>query len=343
MKRHDYKPVISIIVPVYNSEKYLEKCLQSVINQTFQDFELLLVNDGSTDNSQSIIDKFTENYNEKVKSYKKINGGQSSARNLALNYISGEYVTFLDSDDYIDSDYLEVLYSTAKSNHSDVVLSGQRKVDEDGNVRMIIKYDVEKYPNCILRRLNFSGKIYRVDYLKKHNMKFAEGKIYEDNPFNLVSIFLAKNLKILSYVGYNQVGHYGSTTSKKINENKLPFKAIEESIKYIISNKDEINDYEVFEYTLLSFFTYFIFQANKRHMYLNVDDRQSDIEVIKKVCVFTEELLNSFLPGYWNNKFIRLFRYHELQFSQRAGVFVYSKLAHWGILKKFVVLYYRLF
>lgn len=343
MEKQDYKPAISIVVPVYNSEKYLEKCLQSVMNQTFQNFELLLVNDGSTDNSQNIIDSYKAIYKERIKSYIQKNSGQSSARNLALNYINGEYVTFLDSDDYLDRDYLEVLYKTAKENHSDVVLSGQKKVDEEGKVRIIIKYDVDKYPDCILRRLNFSGKLYRADYLKKHNMKFAEGKIYEDNPFNFKMIFLAKNLKILSYVGYNQVGHFGSTTSKKIDEKKLPLKEIEDSIKYIMTNKEDLNDYAVFEYTVLSFFTYFIFQANKKHMYLDINDRQSDIEVIKKICSFTEDILEKYFPGFWKNKFIRLCRYRELQFSQRAGVFIYCILAHLGMLEKFAVLYYRLF
>ena len=201
------KTAISIIIPVYNAEKYLHKCLESIVNQSFKDYEVLVVNDGSTDNSQKIIDEYASKYTTKFRTFVKENGGQSSARNMALPFACGEYITFLDSDDYYDSKYLEILYSTAKKNNSDMVISGQQKVDENGKVYMNITYDVENYPNCILRRLNFSGKIYRTEYVRKHNMRFAEGKTYEDNPFNLIMIFLAKNLVILPYSGYYQVVH----------------------------------------------------------------------------------------------------------------------------------------
>lgn len=336
-----YNPAVSIIIPVFNAEKYLHKCLNSILAQSMQDFEVIMVNDGSTDNSQSILNEYAEKYPTKFVVFEKENGGQSSARNMALPYVRGEYTTFLDSDDYYDDDYLEILYSAAKKNDSDVVLSGQKKVDEDGKIYLNIDYDVEKYPKCILRRLNFSGKLYRTSYMRKHNMKFAVGKTYEDNPFNFIMIFLAKNLVILPYSGYYQVGHSGSTTTKKIEEKKLPYGEIEDAVSYILSHKEEINDYEVFEFTLLSFFTYFIFQANKKHMYLSIEDRKSDMQVVQNLCDYVKKILNKYMPDYWKNKHIGIFKNPELQITQRAGVWLFVKLCRTNLLNKFTKIYYK--
>ena len=332
---------VSIIVPVYNAERYLNRCLKSLKEQTFQNFEVIFVNDGSTDNSQQILEEFAQANLERFHIFTKENGGQSSARNMALPYIKGEYATFLDSDDYYDKKYLEILYYTAKKNNSDVVISGQKKVDESGKVYLNIDYPVERYPNTVMRRLNFSGKIYRTEYMRKHKMVFAEGKTYEDNPFNFTMIFLARNLVILPYSGYYQVGHPGSTTTKKIQEEKLPYKEIEDSISYILNHRDEINSYTIFEFTILSFFTYFIFQANKKHMYLSIEDRKSDIEVIMHLCSYVQRILKKYFPKYWKNKYIGLFKNPDLSLSQRAGVWVFVKLCKMNLLKPFTKIYYR--
>ena len=95
---------VSVIVPVYNVEKYIDKCLDSLVNQTLKDIEIIVVNDGSPDNSQKIIDKYVKKYPNKVKSFIKENGGQGSARNLGMEYAKGEYISFVDSDDWIDFD-----------------------------------------------------------------------------------------------------------------------------------------------------------------------------------------------------------------------------------------------
>lgn len=332
---------ISIIIPVYNAEKYLKYCFKTLDDQTFRDFEVVFVNDGSTDGSLQLIEDYVKD-KENCKVYSKENGGQSSARNLALTKISGEYIIFLDCDDYLDNDYLEVLYSTAKKNHSDVVISGQKKVDEEGHVLEAIIYDVERYPSCILRRLNFSGKIYRREYLiEKHHMQFAVGKTYEDNPFNLVMLFLAKNLQVLSYAGYYQVVHQGSTTTKKIVEEKLPLPELKKTVQYVLSHEEEINDRDLFEYTLMSFLTYFLFQANKKHMYLSLDDRQSDLEIILKVSSFSRKLLSEYMPKYWKNKYLKVFKYRELKLAQRFGVLVFATLCRFDCLNWFVKLYYH--
>lgn len=332
---------VSVIIPVYNAEKYLDKCLDSLIKQSFQDFEAIIVNDGSTDNSQTILEKYEKAYPDRFKVFEKENGGQSSARNLALHHIEGKYVTFLDSDDYYDKEYLKTLYQAAEENNSDMVLSGQNKVDEQGAVLERIEYKENKKGECILRRLNFSGKLYKTEFLKRHNMKFAEGKIYEDNPFNFVMIGLAENLVVLPYVGYNQVVHKGSTTTKQISEDKLPYNEIEYALKYVVKNQTQANDPKIFEYTVLSFFTYFIFKANKQHMYLDLEGRKSNQDVIEHLCEFVLTNLKREFPRYWKNPYIRLFRNGELQLSQRVGVIAFVFLCKTKLLKTFAKVYYK--
>ena len=105
-------PEISIIVPVYNVEKYLKRCIDSILNQSFTDFELILVDDGSTDNSGEIIDEYAIK-DERIKVIHKENGGLSSARNVGIEYSKGNYIAFVDSDDYINKNMYKILYKNA--------------------------------------------------------------------------------------------------------------------------------------------------------------------------------------------------------------------------------------
>ena len=107
--------LVSVIVPVYNSEKYLEECIESILNQTNQDFELLLVNDGTNDNSQKIIDEYVAKYPDKVYGFVKENGGLSDARNYGVERAKGEYIIFIDSDDYVDDELLEKAHQQRKA------------------------------------------------------------------------------------------------------------------------------------------------------------------------------------------------------------------------------------
>lgn len=335
---------ISVIIPVYNSEKYLKKCMESLMNQSFDDFEVLIINDGSTDNSQKIIDEYVTLRPDVFKTYYKENGGQSSARNYVIKYAKGNYITFLDSDDYIAEDYLKVLHSAAVTNNSDMVCSGQLKVDETGKTIYTIKYKLDSDGRCVTRRLNFAGKMYKTEFLMKHFSGFAEGKTYEDNPFNLKMFFLANRLTILEYVGYFQVIHVGSTTASKIIEERLPLKEIEEAIRYINKHKDIINDYEVYEYTVLSFLTYFTFEANKHHHYMKMSSevRKSDLKVVLKVCDFSRRMVIKYFPKYYKNSNIGIFRPKELEAKQRLGAWLFVLLCRMNMMKIFCKIYYRL-
>lgn len=332
--------VVSIIIPVYNAEKYLDKCFQSILNQTFQSYEVIVVNDGSVDRSDDIIKIYMGIFKFKMKYYVQENKGQSAARNYALQYALGKYITFLDSDDYIDSRYLQILVERAETNYSDMVVSGQNKVDEKGNIISKIRYPVDSNGSSILRRFNFSGKLYKKDLIEKHNIKFAEGKIYEDNPFNFVMYSMAHNLVFIEYEGYNQTCHAGSTTTKKITESSLPLEEIEKAIKYIIRNLNQVNDKDMFEYMILSWFTYFIFVANKKHQYLFIEGRKSDRVVLKRICRYVMNILHENFPQYNKNKYLKLFYNKKLNWKQRIGVLIFVTVCRWNLLEETVKIYY---
>ena len=114
-------PKVSIIVPFYNVENYIEKCLETLVNQTLKDIEIILVNDGSKDRSIDIVNKFLKQYPEKIVYLEKENGGLSDARNFGIPHAKGEYIEFLDSDDYVEKDMYENMYELAKKEDSDMV------------------------------------------------------------------------------------------------------------------------------------------------------------------------------------------------------------------------------
>ena len=333
---------VSIVVPIYNAEKYLVKCLDSIVGQTFEDYEVLLINDGSTDGSQKIIDLYTEQYSDKFRAFSKENGGLSNTRNFSFSHLNGKYLTFLDSDDYLKEDYLEILYRAACEGNRDMVVSGQYKVSEDGKILDTISYPVDEKGQCVLRKLNIAGKMYKRDYVEKYHIRFAEGKIYEDNAFKLTALFLAKNIIFLDYCGYHQVVHQGSITSKKIEESRLPLKEIKDSVEFVLSNRDEINDYDIFEFTFLSFLTYFIFQANKGHAYMNLENRKSDFSIVEHLCDYAINILNKDFPSYWKNKHIGIFKKNKLVLKQKLGVKAFVFLCRTKTLKTFARFYYSI-
>ena len=115
------KCLISVVVPVYNVEKYIDRCLNSIINQTYRKLEIIIVNDGSTDNSRKIIDKFSK-MDSRIIVIDKNNGGLSEARNVGINAATGDYITFIDSDDFVSYDYIEYLYSLIEKYNPSAIL-----------------------------------------------------------------------------------------------------------------------------------------------------------------------------------------------------------------------------
>lgn len=170
------KDLITVVIPIYNVEKYLERCIKSIINQTYKNIEILLVNDGSPDDSKEIMEKYKEN-DKRIKCFYKKNGGLSDTRNYAINIASGKYICFIDGDDYIENTFVEKLYNKIIEDKSDLAWCNFNLVNDDGKYDEIIINDKNIYDFEMPSACN---KLYNVDIFKKNNIYFPVGIWYED-------------------------------------------------------------------------------------------------------------------------------------------------------------------
>lgn len=211
-------PRLSVIMPVFNMQDYVLHCLLSILNQSYKNLELYIVDDGSTDDSVNIIRKFIKDYKNAHLEISDKNYGAGHARNIGLSLAKGDFVGFIDSDDWVDTDFYSVLIDTALKDDSDIVMSGI--TDEfDNKVSTKPRY-VYKYDNCIdsrfalellSRTLNrdiyitpiINNKIYRSDMINKHNLRFNDSSYYEDDIFTFWAINSSRKVSITSKTIYH--------------------------------------------------------------------------------------------------------------------------------------------
>ena len=200
-------PTISVIVPIYNTAAYLSRCIESLVNQTYSDLQIILIDDGSTDESGAIADEW-QTKDPRIEVYHQQNQGQSAARNAGLQHAKGEYIAFVDSDDYIDSNYFSTMLQAADDT-TDCVQTGYRRIDFFGNT-------IRTYlPRHFYQYTTPWGKIYRRAFMDQHHLRFPEGMIYEDVVFS-IDLWLAHPMyKMIPYCGYNYTLNTTSTTSRK--------------------------------------------------------------------------------------------------------------------------------
>ncbi len=219
--------LISVIVPIYNVEPYLKRCIDSIINQTYKTIEIILVDDGSTDNSSKICDEY-KNKDKRIKVIHKKNGGLSSARNRGLDIAKGKYITFIDSDDYVDNDYIEYLYNLIKKYKTKMSICIARVkyengkiIDKENNKEMLLnqKETLEKmlYQNDI--NVSSWAKMYDRNLFKK--IRFPEGKIFEDTYTTYKLVLKCNNISIGVVSKYNYMIRSNSILTSTFNLNKL--------------------------------------------------------------------------------------------------------------------------
>ena len=237
---------LSIIVPVYNTSKYLEKCLDSLTNQSLKDIEIIVINDGSTDNSKDIINK----YLGKIVFIDKKNEGIGKTRNLGIKKAKGKYVMFIDSDDYITPFCAERMYERAVQDNLDIVISNYY-TDNNG---LITEVNFPPFSSAsiledasILNKVNLGpcNKIYKRDLLIKNSIYFEEELKYEDLPFVVKALLNAKRIgKINECLSYYVIHNNSETTTrdKKIFDIiKVVDIAKNELIKYPKIHKEMVN------------------------------------------------------------------------------------------------------
>ena len=283
-------PKISVIIPVYNTEKYIEKCLNSVKNQTFKDIEIIVVNDGSTDNSENLIKKWQEeNKQLDLKYYYKENRGLSSARNFGVLKASGNYIMFLDSDDYIDNNLFQYLENEIVQS-IDVIKFKMITVDETG--RILEKLDGPVFDKCsgedALNKLIGNDNyidvaciyLYKKDYFIKNNFKYNEiNKYHED--FGLTPLVIA-NAK--SFISTNVYGYYYMQTNNSITRTQNYNKNIQKAYD-VLAHYDnmlvKIKEYNISEKTKDRIKQYYSNTVILKTNELKLNDKKQYIKQIK--------------------------------------------------------------
>lgn len=290
---------LSIIVPVYGVEKYIDKCLNSLVKQSLKEIEIIVVNDGTKDNSQKIIDKYVKKYPDKIKSYIKENGGQGSARNYGLEKANGEYIGYVDSDDFVEKDMYKKLYNKAKENNYDIVVCGNYNVSEDyqnKNIDTFINNYNTDLENIFFGKMAVWNKIYKRDILIKNKLEFKEKVWYEDLAFTLKAIMNSNTFAFIDEPLCDYLIREGSTmNNSNVQRNLEILDAFNDILSYIQHNKKE----EYFSKIEFLAIDHIYISAIVRVLKAEADDKVKR-ETINKLI----DYMNKKFPNYKNNKYI---------------------------------------
>lgn len=235
---------ISIIVPIYNAEKFIKKCVDSLLNQTKKELEFILINDGSTDKTHDILKTYKD---KRIKYFKNKNQGIGKTRNFGIEKATGKYIIFIDSDDYIEPTTCEELYNKAIKEKADVVVCDFFKVYDDGSIEDInlpsFKTSKLKDNPNILIDINLSpwNKIYSTKLIKDNNIRFAEGIKYEDVPFVSEALDRANRIAKLDKKLNYYVIHGNSETTVR-DKRIFDILKIVDMIRKYFKNKTYMND-----------------------------------------------------------------------------------------------------
>lgn len=231
--------LFSIIIPVYNIENYIEKCLDSILNQKMDNYEIILVDDGSTDSSGYICDKKSAEFGEKIKVIHKNNSGQSDARNIGIKASSGDYIIFVDGDDYIRSNTLEILTEIVKTGPDVIISNGYYRCINGKKITQNILFNKNKKDNCTgadvltessKKYPNWSpwGKVFSRQFWLNTNIWFPSGRRWEDFAVIDQIILKAKSVKIVDAFYYYVIRKGSTINSIKITHVKDALEGVKE-------------------------------------------------------------------------------------------------------------------
>lgn len=262
---------VSIIIPIYKVEKYIRRCIESIITQTYYNLEIILVDDGSPDNCPRICDDYAKK-DHRIKVIHKQNGGLSDARNAGLKIFSGDYIYFLDGDDYVEKTLIEKALGNAIATASDLVIFNYYKVDELDNLLATSDFKIGKYEIGDHNRIDYIvniltkyktgweawNRLYKADLIRKNNLLFWDNKLIfaEDFGFSLYFSLYASKITCISDVLYYYVIRENSIMSQATDEPKLSAaltlcKLMEEKIASSFKNTILHKKYPVLFYSIM--------------------------------------------------------------------------------------------
>lgn len=297
------RPKVSVIVPVYNTEKYLVKCLNSLVNQTLGEIEIIIVDDGSNDSSPQIIKDFYIRYPEKIVWLTQKNKGQAAARNRGLEICTGEYIGFLDSDDFVKEIMFECMYEKAVQSDADYVACGYTDVTYDGGKMVELEHYVASKIAKQTKDMFFGALVspfihlYRHEVFETAKVSFPEGKIYEDTAFYLELIPYIKKIAVVEETLAYRVRRPNSTTTTFIPEKIMQiFLIIDETLDFYHKNELWENYKEE-----LTYFCVKILLCSSIQRICKIEEKKLRNELICKTLIY----LKKKFPGYQKNIYLK--------------------------------------
>lgn len=242
--------LITIVVPVYNVEEYLERCVDSIINQTYQNLEIILVDDGSSDNSGKICEEYAQKDN-RIRVIHKENGGLSDARNAGIDVATGNFISFVDSDDYIENTFLQVLYEGLQKYHTKISISdfcirydtGEIITDSTEETYVITQKELLRQMLIGKRDIENSAcnKLYDIKLFE--TIRYPVGRLYEDTATTYKLLALCDAITVNSYPLYNYMKRRDSITQCAFNKDKLQLlPAVEELTQYVKTTYPDLEE-----------------------------------------------------------------------------------------------------
>lgn len=295
-------PKISVIVPAYNEEKYLPVMLDCVMRQSLQEFEIIIVNDGSSDATQKIIDSFVSRSPSKVFCIAQKNQGLSASRNNAMKIASGEYVAFLDADDLIADNYLEKLYSAAKKEDADIAKCSYIDFDNETGKTLCeidaVKRTVEFEPGYkyVFQYCAWAG-IYRLAFLRRYEILFSVGEQMEDSPFSLTAHPLANRVAVVGDYLYSHRMHSGSIMANVKDakkDPKIPYKGFESAVRNVRKYLTDPVRLEIADYCFVRVLSDY---ATERY-------KTQGKGVRRKLCDYFKNIMNQYFPDIMENRYL---------------------------------------
>lgn len=320
---------VSIIIPVYNAEDYISKCIDSVLSQDYKNIELILLNDGSTDKSLEILKMYYNKYPEIIRVIDQKNMGVSNTRNKAIDLATGAYIMFIDNDDYIDSNYISS-YISALNEDYDMVLGGYRRTNSVGKVLVEKKLTTDSWSKFTI--VAPWAKLYKKSYLMENDFKFLNSNIGEDIYFNIPAVIRSKKIKVIDYIGYNWFYNENSisNTLHKSATKELQFDLLLDSLFQKLKYDEKKN--EEIEYFFIKTIVWYLLYSCKQ--------TQRDVFIHNYNEVFS--WLNMNIPNYKNNKLLSFSKPKGEEFKNRFITKIFMLLHSLRCAKMFLLIFRRI-
>lgn len=313
------KKIVSIIVPVYNASEHIDLCVNSIMNQTYKNLEIILVNDGSTDNSLAILKKFKA-LDDRIIVINKKNGGVASARNMGLKKSTGYYVMFMDNDDYMDEDFVENLIKLDTKKY-DIINTGYVRETYDNKV--LFKRVLENDAVAPYIQLASWGKLYRGEFIR--DFTFLDSKIADDFYFNVLAYNQTKKIISTDYIGYHWMFNNKSisnTKNKGLADTDALLNVLEEIDKKL-EKREEIVEY----FYIRTVLYYLLFSCKRVSMKIILNEYNKMFDWLEKHDVKL------------NNKYIGITKHSSESLSVRMAIKMFLVLKRIHLIKLFFFLY----